>query len=344
MRPSPSRLLLRELGILVGSGPTAHLELSTSGTTGTPRTVRRTLASWERSYEHVTALTGITGEDRVLVPSPPRSSLFAFALAHSAHVGAPTVPLERWSARLAAEAAATCTAAHLTPPMLSALLDRDLGALRTVVCAGGSLPRSTRQRATERGVTVVDYYGATELSFVAMRQDGRMSPFPEVEVELRQGAIWVRSPWVAQDYAVGEGPMTRDRVGWTTVGDRGRWSDDDGLVVLGRGDDAVTTGGATVLCGDVEVELLDLPAVRQAVVVGTPHPQLGAALEAVVVAAPGTDPRQLRSELSTRVAPTHLPRRWHLWDELPLTSRGVKVDRSAVRERLVAERHRGAAS
>src|SRR5688572_26339016 len=109
------------------------LEIRTSGTTDSPRTVVRSLASWEDSFDHLTRLTGITAGDRVLVPAPPGGSMFAFALAHAAEVGAKVAPLPRWSPREAEHALAECTVAHLTPAMLAALLERDLGRLRTVV-------------------------------------------------------------------------------------------------------------------------------------------------------------------------------------------------------------------
>lgn len=341
MRDTPARVALREMGLLREAGGRAWLEVRTSGTTGRPRSVVRSLASWEDSYDHLTRLTGTTAEDTVLVPAPPDGSMFAFALAHAAHVGSEVVALARWSAREAEAALATCTVAHLTPSMLAAVLDRDLGRLRTVVCAGASLPPSLRARAHAAGVRVVDYYGAAELSFVAIRTGDPLTPFPRVEVAERDGVLWVRSPWLCEGYAGGgTGPLRRDDDGWATVGDRGHLDADGGLVVLGR-DDAVTTGGATVPCSDVEDVIRACAGVTDVVVVGTPHPDLGEVLEVVVVAT-GARLDDVRSQAGGHLAPTHLPRRWHHWDDLPLTRAG-KVDRPEVRRRLVAARHPTAA-
>ncbi|MFC7492216.1 MULTISPECIES: class I adenylate-forming enzyme family protein [unclassified Knoellia] len=338
MRDTPARAALREMGVLQEAHGRAWLELSTSGTTAAARTVHRSLASWEASFDHVSRLTGTVATDRVLVPAPPSGSMFAFARAHLAHVGAEAVNLPRWSLRDAESALATCTLAHLTPAMLAGLLARDLGRLRTVVCAGAALPEAVRRRAEAAGVHVVDYYGAAELSFVAMRVEGRLDPFPEVEVGVRDGVVWARSPWLADGYAPGQwGPLVRDADGWATVGDRGRLDDDLGLVVLGRGDDAVTTGGATVLCADVEAAVLALPGISAAVAVGSPHAELGELLEVVVLGARPLDLDELRSRTAELVTRTHVPRRWHVWTELPLTAAG-KVDRAEVRSRLAAER------
>lgn len=326
------------MGVLRERHGRSWLELTTSGTSTSPRTVVRSLASWEDSFGHVSRLTGIGPEDRVLVPAPPSGSMFAFAHAHAAHAGADVVALDRWSPAAAARALESCTAAHLTPAMLSALLERDLGALRTVVCAGAALPDRLRRRADRAGLRVVDYYGAAELSFVAMRVGARLEPFPEVEVDLRDGVVWARSPWLADGYAAGQtGPMRLDTDGFATVGDRGRWDPEPGLVVEGRGDDAVTSGGVTVLCADVEAAVLSLPEVTEVAVVGLPHPELGEVVEVVVVGPDGLDLERLRSRTSGLVDRSHLPRRWHQWDALPLTAAG-KVDRAVVRERLLAER------
>lgn len=335
---TPARSALRNMGLLRGGSDGAWLELQTSGTVSTPRTVVRSLSSWEDSFDHVSRLTGTTSDDRVLVPAPPSGSMFAFAHAHAAHVGADVVHLPRWSLRDAERALGTCTLAHLTPAMLAGLLERDLGQLRTVVCAGAALPEAVRQDALAAGLQVVDYYGAAELSFVAMRAGGRLDPFPEVEIELREGVVWARSPWLCEGYASGQsGPLLKDAQGWATVGDRGLLDPQAGLVVLGRGDETVTMGGTSVHCSDVEAAIRSFATVTEVVVVGTPHPHLGELLEVVVVGADSTDIDELRSRTATLVSPAHLPRRWHLWDRLPVTLAG-KVDRSAVRKRLVDSR------
>lgn len=336
MRESAARAALRAMGVLREHDGRARLELTTSGTSAAPRTVVRSLASWEDSFDHVSRLTGIGAEDRVLVPAPPSGSMFAFAHAHAAHVGAEAVALDRWSVAAATSAMEACTVAHLTPAMLATLLERDLGVLRTVVCAGATLPDLVRRRAHDRGLTVVDYYGAAELSFVAMRVGMRLEPFPEVELDLRDGVVWARSPWLAEGYASGQtGPMQRDDDGFATVGDRGAWDAPAGLVVLGRGDDVVTTGGVSVLCADVESAVLSLPQVRAVAVVGTPHHALGEVVEAVVVGTADLDLGALRDQASALVERSHLPRRWHHWHALPLTAAG-KLDRAEVRARLLA--------
>jgi acyl-CoA synthetase (AMP-forming)/AMP-acid ligase II len=321
--------VLRDAGVLVGD----RLHLPTSGTTARPRKVVRTVDSWVDSFDPFTAATGLGPDDDVLVPSPPHSTLFLYGLAHAAHLGAAVTTMDRWSAREAATAAKRCTAGHFTPPMLAALLPRlpDGHRLRTAILAGATVDAGLRRDAERAGVRVVDYYGAAELSFVTIRgDDGVMRPFPRVDVELRDGVVWARSPWLSEGYAVGQaGPLRRDGE-WATVGDLGHWGRDGGLVVDGRGDGAITVGGATVLPSDVAAVLAGVEGVREVAVVGLPSHDLGQVVGAVVVADSVVSVEDLRTRAAAGLAATHRPVRYALVDELPLAPSG-KVDTAAAR-------------
>ena len=67
--------------------------------------------------------------------------------------------------------------------------------------AGDALEPSLRGRAETTGATVAHYYGAAELSFVAWGVDrDRLRAFPGVEIDVRDGEIWVRSGYLAEGY------------------------------------------------------------------------------------------------------------------------------------------------
>lgn len=282
------------------------LVLHTSGTSASARPVVRTTASWWTSFRAYSQLTGVGPGARVWVPGPLRGTMNLFAAVHARVVGA-TVVGEPGEA----------THACLTP----AALVRGGDALRSgthVVVAGDTLTPALHEHATGRGLHVVHYYGAAELSFVAAgAHAGDLRVFPGVEAAVVDGEIRVRSPYLAE---AGSGAL-RFEGGWATVGDRGRL-DGDHLVVLGR-PDAVTTGGATVLVAEVEASLAAVARAPVAVV-GLPHPDLGAVLTAVL-----TDDRDrapLQDHARTHLDAAQRPRRWHVVDALPLTP-GGKVDR-----------------
>jgi long-chain acyl-CoA synthetase len=320
-----------------------------SGSTGRPRAVVRTRDSWAGSFEATARLTGTRPEDTVLVPGPLASSLYCFAAVHALAAGA-CVQVAKGDAAITT-ALATSDLVHLVPSALEPILDAiEAGApsrLRTAVVGGASLPADVRERAARAGVGVVTYYGAVELSFVAIDTDGTgLRPFPGVEIEVRElpgatlGEVWVRSPWVSEGYlARATGPFRRDG-DWRTVGDLAQVPGPDEehapLLLRGRGDGAILTGGATVVPEDVEVVLRAIPGVEDVVVVGTPHRRLGAVVTAVVQCA---DRPGLRAHLE-RVARASLssaqrPRHWYGVRALPRTPSG-KAARGAISEALLS--------
>jgi long-chain acyl-CoA synthetase len=287
--------------------------LGSSGSTGVGRAVRRSTASWVDSFAAVADLCDLTADGRVWVPGPLSTTMNLFAAVLARHIGATTVP-----------SAEHATHAFLTPTALRSHLDRLAGA--TVVVAGDRLSRGLAADAVAAGSTVHHYYGAAELSFVAWGSHADdLHVFPGAEVEVREGEIWVRSPYLCQGYVGATGPLRRDATGFATVSDRGSL-EGDRLVVHGR-PDAVTTGGTTVAVAEVEAALR--PLVRgEVVVVGVPHGHLGEVLAAVV-----TSDDDLGRALATELTGASRPRRWFVVEDLPVTDAG-KVDRAALTSAL----------
>ena len=100
-------------------------------------------------------------------------------------------------------------------------------------------------------------------------------------------------------------------------------------MIRGRGDAAITTGGATVLAEDVEAALVTLAGVAAVAVVGVPHPRLGQLRHRGCPADPGRGPGNLRAAARAVLRDQSLPRRWLLTDRLPRTP-GGKIARHAV--------------
>ena len=197
---------------------------------------------------------------------------------------------------------------------------------RTVVVAGDRLSRQVADRAAAAGAAVHHYYGAAELSFVAWGStEDDLRLFPGVTAEVRAGRLWVGSPWLSLGYDGSDGPFERDGDGFATVGDHGTL-DGPALTVRGRGGDAVVTAGATVLVADVE-SVLRRATGGEVVVVGVPHPRLGAVVTAVLA-----DPALVgaaRAAARAGLAPAQRPHRWLHAPAFPLTP-GGKVDRAAL--------------
>jgi acyl-CoA synthetase (AMP-forming)/AMP-acid ligase II len=112
--------------------------------------------------------------------------------------------------------------------------------------------------------------------------------------------------------------------GWLHTGDRGRLDAGGGLVVEGRLDDVIVTGGENVAAREVEEALLSHSAVVDAAVVGWPDPEWGEAIVAFVVAA-GAGEDELREHCRARLPGFKVPKAVRLVGELPRNAAGKVV-------------------
>lgn len=311
--------------------------LRTSGTTtGAGRVIVRSTDSWVDSLDAVAQRCALTPHDRIWIPGPMGSTMNLFAACLAVHNGV------EWSS----DKPECATIWQLTPARLSSLLDAGLPRsqrLREVIVAGDSLSRGLRDRATTRGINVVHYYGAAEMSMIAMgscRDD--LELFDRVEARITDGTIWVRSPWLAQGYLQASAdeppssgnpvplrletpaPLRRGDDGFVTVGDRGALAGRR-LIVAGR-DGAVTTAGQTVILAPL-LDRLRHRAQGELFLLGLPHAALGQVLTAVVTRRDDLGP--VRAWAREHLAGADRPRRWLWVPRPPLTASG-KVDLRAL--------------
>jgi len=309
-------------GFITAEHEGRSLALRTSGTTQQPRRVIRSAGSWSSSFAAVSALAAVDQASRVWVPGPMTSTMNLFARVHAHAAGAEVV-----------EDPSDATHAHLTPLALTrARRSRVLRRGATVIVAGDALAAGEVERATADGLRVHAYYGAAELSFVGWASDGlTYGAFPGVEIRIDNEEIWARSPYLCNGYAADDetGSLRWSTDGFATVGDRGEFHDGE-LRVRGRGDDAVTTAGVTVLVADVE-SVLRSCAAGPLRVVGLPDARLGS-----VVAVALTDPADLEvlpDVARHRLSPAQRPHRWYVLNSLPTSASG-KPDSELLREVL----------
>lgn len=298
----------------------------TSGSSGAPRIVLRSEASWAASFGTLAEILGVSARDAVLLPASPAASITLFSLAHALD-GGPR-PLLGSGQRSDAD----CL--HGTPQALRAVLDAGVPSrLRSALVGGSHLDTELRERAEAAGIRVTSYYGAAELSFVAIDEGNGLRAFPGVELSIRKGELWVRSPFIASGYAAGSGPLRRDGE-WATVGDRAELIDGR-LRLLGRADDAILSASATIVPEEVEAVLRAVPGVQDAVVFGMPRPRIGA-LVAAFVEGDAVSVTALRSAADAHLTPAHRPRQWFA-GTLPRTASGKLARSEAARRALAGE-------
>ena len=337
--------------------PTADPTLAivyTSGSSGRPRGARLSRRAFIASEAAHAANLGWLPQDRWLLGMPPAhvgglSIVTRSLIARRCIVLSPGSFDPGQTARAMDEHRVTLCS--VVPTMLRRLLALDEPAwtpspeVRAVLVGGAPFPDSLRELAAQRGVPTFATYGCTEacsqISTQSTQQAGSAgsgAPLRGIELRLRDGEIQVRGD-VLMDGYVGHdrsgGPWTSD--GWLRTGDLGSFLADGQLLVRGRLDDLIVTGGENVSPQEVEAWLETVPGVIAACVFSLPHEVWGEEVVAAMVidsARYGED--ALRSRLVSELATHKRPKRICALDALPLNRSG-KVDRAAVVVRCSGE-------
>jgi o-succinylbenzoate---CoA ligase len=108
---------------------------------------------------------------------------------------------------------------------------------------------------------------------------------------------------------------------------------DGRVVVRGRADDVIITGGHKVVPGEVAAALSDCPGVREVVVIGRPDPEWGERVTAVVVPSDPADPpglELLRTHVRTKLPRYACPSEVVLAEAIPVLPSG-KPDLAALK-------------
>jgi acyl-CoA synthetase (AMP-forming)/AMP-acid ligase II len=161
-----------------------------------------------------------------------------------------------------------------------------------------------------------------------LADDGRELPHDGRSV----GEICARGPWIASSYHCL--PESADRFvdGYWRSGDLGCIDAQGYLKLTDRLKDVIKSGGEWISSIDMENALVSHAAVREAVVVGVPHPRWQERPLALVVLEPGSQAtaEELIGHLAETFERWQLPDRILLVDSIPKTSVG-KLNKKAIR-------------
>ena len=304
------------------------LVVVTSGSTGTPKVLVHTHDSLRAHALAVHAHLQVDPATDRWLACLPLSHLGGFGvLARSILTDTPVDVLDRFDERTVTAAPAELGSTLVS--LVATALDRiDASPYRWVVLGGSGDP-------TPRAGNVVHTYGLTETGGGVVY--GRV-PLPGVEVRIDDadrspGPIFLRTPTMARGRRDADGTVhaIAEADGWLATADLGHWADDGHLVVDGRADDLIITGGENVWPAPIEAALRTHPQVADVMVRGEPDPEWGQRVGAVVVPADPSDPPTLdalRAHAKATLPPAHAPRSVMLVDVIPRTALG-KPARSA---------------
>ncbi|SMG12660.1 benzoate-CoA ligase family protein [Paraburkholderia susongensis] len=246
----------------------------------------------------------------------------------------------------------TLYASMLVSPNLPARADV---AMRICASAGEALPREVGERFTAHfGAEILDGIGSTEMLHIFLsNRAGEVEygttgrPVPGYEVELRDeagqpvpdgevGDLYIKGPSAALMYWSNREKSRATFLGeWIRSGDKYRRLANGCYVYAGRSDDMLKVSGQYVSPIEVEMVLVEHPAVLEAAVVGVDHGGLVKTRAFVVLKHEFAPSEILADELKAyvkeRLAPHKYPRDIVFADDLPKTATG-KIQRFKLRE------------
>jgi fatty-acyl-CoA synthase len=336
----------------------------TSGSTALPKGVVHTHDSMLASAGNIAATLGLTPDDITwgYLPFFFTGGLVAIGLA-TMMAGGAIVLQEVFDAAEALRVleADGCTVLFGWPHQIQAIVKQPGFArarLRVHKGVGANAPWAASIYPPDH--RAVSTYGMTESGpmSIATRWDDPMAqrqtthgrPLPGVELRIADpetgapcrpgepGEILLRGRTMMQNYYKMAREACFDLDGFFHTGDRGHVDRDGLLHFVGRIKDVIKTAGVNVAAREIESVLREHPTVRDAYVVGVPHPTRGECPVAFVVADDDGEPGMLaqvltefcRARLATYKVPRHIFFRRE--DALPVAGSG-----KVLKERLRAD-------
>jgi len=193
---------------------------------------------------------------------------------------------------------------------------------KAVLVGGAALSNALRNQAELAGIKVVTTYGMTETCGGCV-YDG--TALEGVEIKIQNGKIFIKGQVLASSISLHDG--------WFETSDLGEY-DNDQLVVIGRSDDVIISGGENLSLTSVEDSLgIAFPNIQFAAF-AIEDPQWGQSLQLAVVGSISDD--QITAHLEKNLGSFAKPKGIHHMRSLPLLGIG-KIDRKSLAKGIAHE-------
>lgn len=323
-------------GVPVADG--VRLVMATSGTSADPKLVELTERALSAGLSASATRIGAEPGDRWLCCLPVAHMGGMLVVLRGVVQGAkvevhPGFDVEAFAAATAAGARFT----SLVPTALRRLLDAnvDLRGYRAILVGGARADPSLVARARAAGANVVRTYGMTETCGGCV-YEGAPLRGTEVRIEPADGQIMLRGHMLMSGYRLDPEATAAafDADGWLRTRDAGSL-EGGRLLVDGRLDDVIVSGGEKVWPGRVEDAIRTHPGVADVLVQGRPDPEWGQRVVAMVVPADSSAPptlEALRGHVASEIPRFAAPVELVLVADLPRSPAGTSLGRSEMRE------------
>lgn len=312
---------------LAGNGPTlgfgevnseiapvqAAVVIGTSGSTGAPKEIFLSSHALVSSARASNAFVGAKPGDTwsLLLPLTHVAAVNVFVRAFE--LGTIPVDLRNHSGEYP-----RVDFTAIVPTQLFRALNGDLELLKhlqsakKVLVGGAALPQALHNQAAAAGVNIVTTYGMSETTGGCV-YNGEV--LDGVEVEVRGGSIFIRGKILALNLELTDG--------WFESKDLGEFVDGK-LVVIGRSDDVIISGGENFSLNNVEKVLNEHFPALQLAAFSVDDAQWGQSLHIAIVG--DADREKISKVLQNEIGAFAKPKGIHVMDSLPLLGIG-KVDR-----------------
>ena len=334
----------------------SRIVILTSGTTGTPKGASRSEAGIEAATALLSRLPMKSGW-RCHIAAPLFHTWGWAHFARAMLLGSTIVLRRKFDPEscLRTLTEEDCDSLVVIPVMLQRIMalpqdtldSYDLSEVKVVAASGSALPGDLSDRWMDQfGENLYNVYGSTEVAYatIASPADLREAPgtagrppfattvkiFDEDGNELTDGSagrIFVANSVLFEGYTGGGSKDVID--GLMATGDVGRFDEGGRLIVEGRDDEMIVSGGENVFPKEVEDCLARHDAVADVAAIGVDDDDWGKRLRAFVVLTDGgqADEDQLKEHVKKNLARYKVPREIVFLDELPRNATGKVLKR-----------------
>ncbi len=329
----------------------------TSGTTGLPKGAPRAKISPFATVQLIDRVP-FPRKGTMVVVSPIFHSTGLATFLVGAALGNKIVTTRRFNPELTLRLIADHKADMLVavPTMLHRIVELapdiiasyDISALKAILISGSALTPELSNRVQDTfGDVLYNMYGSTEcgVATIATPDELRMAPGTAgrspltCEVVLfddndhrvygtnKRGRIFIRNASPFEGYTDGRHKQVID--GYMSSGDTGHFDENGLLLVDGRDDDMIVSGGENVFPQEVESLLIERDDVFDAAVIGVDDTEFGKRLRAFIVPQPGApqDVEEIKLYVKNNLARYKVPRDVVFIDELPRNTTGKLLRR-----------------
>ncbi len=344
--PQTAELLIDALGVGDPIDDDVSLVISTSGTTGVPKGAQHTPTTLTASAEATSLHLG--GHGNWLLALAPHHIAGLQVLVRALAAGFTPAVLDvrdGFDPDAFADALDALDGPRrytsLVPTQLIKVLDSPrataaLAGADALLVGGAATPVPLLRKTINAGIPIIRTYGMSETAGGCV-YDG--IPLDGVVIDIADanpdgvGRVRLGGPMVAHGYRNRPDHPAFADPGWFRTDDLGRVDKHGVLSIIGRADEAISSGGLTIVPQVVEAVIIDDPAVAECAVVGLPDERLGEKVVVFVVPSGTTtlDAERIRGAVTERLDRYAAPREVIELDALPMRGPG-KVDRRALRE------------